>query len=452
MARRSKLFLLIALIAAVSAYADRTAQTIPSFSIRYHDKNIYYPGDEIELKLTLSNPSDSGESDMTFYLADDARQSFGFDLRSLTGEPTPLADGFAAALNDRGAYRVIHLAPGQELSITVPLNRWANLAAPGQYRLTGFFYPRLRGSGTTASRADSVLDLTVMPDTERRWQDEMDRSVREALIRRDIDPWLVVSETLSNRKSAKYNRAMLYLDTESLASVIPTVGGAAQLERSLLEGSWNEIPGFEHPVESYELMASQVYPSEATVLIRAAYRPYGELFSRDLRFYLHKVSGYWSIRRVETVNEEGVDPSRYGALDLNPPEVVSELLEAVKRGDWDIALRYYDTTAIVRSLPEYIDVWKNMSAGEHRRALDEYRNQLISGKTDSEREPLGDIDDWSVKQVSYTEEEGTVVVENITTHATASGPMRQKTIYTFRLVRDDDDQWIVVRYDTVIRR
>ena len=87
MARRSKLFLLIALIAAVSAYADRTAQTIPSFSIRYHDKNIYYPGDEIELKLTLSNPSDSGESDMTFYLADDARQSFGFDLRSLTGEP-----------------------------------------------------------------------------------------------------------------------------------------------------------------------------------------------------------------------------------------------------------------------------------------------------------------------------------------------------------------------------
>ena len=61
---------------------------------------------------------------------------------------------------------------------------------------------------------------------------------------------------------------------------------------------------------------------------------------------------------VETVNEEGVDPSRYGALDLNPPEVVSELLEAVKRGDWDIALRYYDTTAIVRSLPEYIDVWK----------------------------------------------------------------------------------------------
>lgn len=452
MARRSNFFLLIVLIAAVSAYADKSVQTIPRFSIRYHDKNIYYPGDEIEIKLTLTNPSDSGESDMTFYIADDARQSFGFDLRSLTGEPTPLADGFAAALNDRGAYRVVHLAPGQELSITVPLNRWADLSIPGQYRLTGFFYPHLRGNGTTASRADSVLDLTVMPDTERRWQDEMDQTVRDALIRRDIDPWLVVSETLANRKEGKYNRAMLYLDTESLASVIPTVTDSSQLERSLREGAWNGIQGFEHPVESYELMASQIYPSEATVLIRAAYRPYGELFSRDLRFYLHKISGYWSIRRVETVEKDGIDPSLYGALDLDPPEVVSELLEAVKRGDWDIALRYYDATGLVRSLPEYIDVWKNMSAGEHRRALDEYRNQLISGRLDSERKPLSDIDKWSINQVSYTEEEGTVVVENIKTHMTASGPMPQRTIYTFRLVREHDDRWLVVRYDTVIRR
>ena len=452
MTRRSKFLILIALIAANSAFADMASQTIPSFSIRYHDKNIYYPGDEIELKLTLENPLDSGEADMTFYLADDARQSFGFDLRSLTGEPSPLADGFAAALNDRGAYRVVHLAPGQEMSITVPLNRWADLSTPGQYRLTGFFYPRLRGSEMTAARADSVLDLTVMPDAERRWRDEMDSQVREALIRRDLDPWAVVDETLANRKESRFNRAMLYLDTESLARVSPEVSDAERLERSLLEGSWNALPGFEHPVESYQLMASQVYPNEATVLLRASYRPYGELFSRDLRFYLHKNAGYWSIRRVEAVAEDGLDPVLYGALDLDPPEVVSELLRAVKRGDWDIALRYYDATELVRSLPEYVDVWKDMSAGEHRRALDEYRNLLISGRLDPNRKPLSDIDEWSVKQVSYTEKEGSVVVENVTSHMTAAGAMAQRTIYTFRLVKDSADRWLVVRYDTSIRR
>ena len=106
MVRRFTLIVIIAVTALCSAQAD------VRFSIRYHDKNIYYPGDNIYLKITMSNPRDSDNPDLTFYLADNPLESFGFYLRSLTGEPMPPAQGFTSSLSNKGAYRVIHLAKG----------------------------------------------------------------------------------------------------------------------------------------------------------------------------------------------------------------------------------------------------------------------------------------------------------------------------------------------------
>jgi hypothetical protein len=448
MLRRTTLFVLLA--AAIISSAGANVR----FSIRYQDKNIYYPGDVIRLKLTLANPVDSGDSELTFHLADDPLESFGFDIRSLTGEPVPTAEGFASSLNDRGAYRVVHLAPGQELSITVTLNQWADLSDPGQYRLTGFFFPERRDRNSSVSQADSVLDLTVMPLDNSRWEDALDEEVRKALIRRDLDPWGVVRETLESRRDSRFNRAVVYLDTESLSQVDRTYTSSREMERALLEGSWDGIPGFEHPIEDWEIISSQVFPSEAIVRLKASYNPFGERFDQDLRFYLHKKSGYWSIRRVEALFQDDADPLRYGSTDLEPQEVVAEMLKAVTRGDWDIVLRYYDSTDLVRNLPEYVDRWKDMSAGEHKRAIDAYRNDLISGRLEDGKKPLGAIDDWTISRVNYTQSEGSVTVENMTTYETANGPMDQMTIYTFRLARagDNQDRWHVVRYDTLVRR
>ncbi len=442
-------FTLILLITSLTVF---TLQAEVRFSIRYQDKNIYYPGDKIELKITISNPEDSDGPD--FYLADDTRQSFGFDLRSLTGEPMPLAEGFAAALNDKGAYRVVHLARGQELSITVHLNDWVDLSTPGQYRLTTLFYPRMRGDNSAAVQADSVLDLTLMPDTERPWEDELDQDVRRALIRRNLDPWSIVNETIQNRKNAHFNRAMLYLDFESLSRISSSIESAESLEKELQEGSWNSIPGFEHPVTSVEFSSSQSFRNESSVRIKAIYEPYGEQFVRDLRFYLHNPEGYWQIRRVEAISDGDVNPVNYGRLDLEPQEVVTELLNAVTRGDWEIALRYIDTADLVRNQPEYQGIWKDMSSTEHRRALSEYTNKLISGQLDESQEPLKDIDDWKITRVSYTESEGTIIVENTKAHNTANGLMSQNSEYTFRLVKtsNPEGRWLVARYDASMSR
>ena len=440
-------FVLLAATAVLhSAYAELI------FSIRYHDKNIYYPGDRVELRLTLSNSGGIDAREESFYLADDPRQSFGFDLRSLTGDPVPLSEGYASSLSAGGAYRVVNLAPGQELSVTAVLNDWVNPDTPEQYRLTGFFYPRLRSPRSGALQASSVLDLTVIPDSGDRRREQLGSDVAAALRNRNLDPWNVVRETLESRSESRFNRALLYLDIESLAETIAGGGDAESLKRALIRGEWRDIPGLRFPAVEWKLLSSRVYPSEAAVRLRAVYEPYGERFERDLRFYLHKDAGYWAVRRIESAAGDDPDPEVYGALDLNPPEVVSELIRAVTRGDWDIALRYYDIDELVRGLPEYSERWKDMSAAEHLLALNDYRERLISNRLDDRRRPLADIEQWRITGVNYTDVTGSVVVENTRVFTTPEGSFDELSTYTFRLRRTGgaDDRWIVSRYDTLL--
>jgi len=448
MVKRFTLIILIALSAVFSAHAELR------FSIRYHDKNIYYPGDNIYLKITISNPEDSEDHDLTFYLADNPLESFGFYLRSLTGEPMPPAQGFTTSLSNRGAYRVIHLTNGQELSINVNLQDWVDLSAPDQYRLTGLFYPKMRGRNEESIQADSVLDLTLMPETDKRWEDEISNDVRNALIRRDLDPMSIVKETLESRRDSHYNRASLYMDFNSLARITRLTDNPRILEKALNEGDWQSIPGFEQPVTDIKFVSSQVYLHEANVRINATYNPYGERYSKDLRFYLHNPDGYWQIRRVEALSENDTDPVNYGKVNLEPPEVISELLNSITRGDWEIAIRYLDMSFLIRNQPEYQDKWKNMNASEHLRAEEDYQNKLISGRLDKTDQPLKDISDWKITRVSYTENEGSVIVANTAIHQTENGPLIETSEYTFRLIKTsgEDGRWLVSRYDVIVLR
>jgi len=422
-------------------------QAETQFSIRYYNKRIYYSGERIELKLIISN---SENSPLTFYISDNPKHSFGFGLRTLAGEPVPPASDFPT--QTERVYRVVHLGPGQDLSIIVPLNDWIAPLTPGQYRLTGFFYPQMRRADGEVIISKSALDLTIMPETELRWEDELDLEIHMALIDRDLDPWAVVSETLLKRQELKFNWATLYLDLDSLARISNTIGSRTDLEKILLRGLWDDIPGFEHPVAEYELNSYRVSQHEAEVTIKALYEPYGEAFSKNLRFYLHNPRGFWQIRRIELLSDVDSNPLSYSALD--PQDVISELLRAVRRGDWEIALHYLDIEDMVMNLPEYRDRWKDMSATEHRRALEEYQRKLISGQLEGGGSPLKDIDRWKINRVNYTDAVGSVIIENTTTHDTAEGPMEQVTHYTFHLRKRPapDERWQVIRYNTSIVR
>ncbi len=271
---------------------------------------------------------------------------------------------------------------------------------------------------------------------------------------RGLDPFSVVKETLESRRDQRNNRVLLYLDAESLAGILPGFKDEQEFEASILQGAWSRIPGFVHPFADYQLVSSQMTGDEAMVQLIIQYEPHGERFERDIRFYLHKKDKYWTIRRIQSLDENDVDPVFYGNSDLAPQNLVEELLRAVKRGDWDIALRYLDPLEIVKGLPEYRDRWLDMSASEHERAVEQYRSRLISGRMSSESLPLRDIDKWAIRDVSYGLREGSVNVVNTKTFTSASGPLTQESLYSFRLekVGSDKGRWQVVDYSVAIVR
>ena len=440
--KRTSFLILIAIAVVSYAFGDIR------FSIRYSDKSIYSPGDVVSLKLTISNTEKTGTDDETFYLADDPRQSFGFNLRSAIGIPVDEAEGYTAALMTPRAYRVVHLAPGQELSLVVALNDWVDITEPDQYVLTGFFYTKLRGGENTRTiQAESVLDLSILPKTDSRASDILSTEIRDVLTSRGLSPWEVVNETFANRAASRYNRAIVYLNMDSLVKYLPTVPDASSLEKLLLNGSWRELPGMEFPAEEVHLVSSLLENEEATVRARAAFNPYGEMFSQDIIVYLDRNPGYWAIRRMEYYNEES-NLLQSGSKVLTPPEVVTALILALKRGDWDRVLKYFDIENLTKNQPEYRDQWKDMSATEHNLAVSEYRRHLITGNLDSSQLPLQDIEDWAIIAVNYTAASGNVVVTNSKVYPTLNGPLEQETLYTFYLERPvRTGQWTVIRYD-----
>lgn len=444
---RKRLLILLFIFFTVVVFASAELR----YSIRYHNKNIYYPSSPIELKLTLSNTITPDSKDEYFVIADDLRHSFGFDLRTLTGYPIPFAEGYIHALNNPGSYRHIYLAPGQELSMVINLNEWVDISRSDQYRLSGYFYPRLRGEDKEICQADTVVNLTVLPETEQRWTEQLNAEIREALINRNIDPWNVVNETLQSRSRSKYNRAIIYLDIDSLARNLPEVSDAVSLEKALTKGSWEQLPGFRIPAKNWEMISTKIYQEEAIVELIASYEPQGKLFRDNIRFYLHRNHGYWSIRRIEALSEsEYTDLQKYGSMSLNPPEIVEELIQSAIRGDWEVVLRYYDVDDLVSSLPEYSNQWNKMNSQEHKLAIRNYKEELISGKIQENQLPLADMEEWEIIGVNYTSNSGTVLVKNMKTHPTLAGTLTQSTLYTFRLKRSEgiNKRWQVVRYDT----
>lgn len=473
MFRRTIIVAILSLAFAASGYGEI------GFSIRYHDKKIYRPGDPVELKLTIMNASFGGREDGVGVFLDDVPvRSFGFDVREISGRPADPSESFTSMLERTDSrYRIVHLAGGQELSLTVDLTDWFSIDDPGQYRITGWYFPHLRG-GTSADAvsqpvvARETLDLTVLPDAGEDWRDALSDEVKRAIMANPLDAESTVSFILDARMENLHRKALLYLDLEAIYKSDPIrrrrwesfdIDGRAQelvsFERGLQNGRW-EIPGLSEGLVRYTRISSHSFPDEAIVKVNAVFSPQGIPFDRDVWFFLHKPEGYWTVRRVdESVGapqaSRMVDPLAYGRTDLDPRGVVNELLTAAYRDDWELVFRYLDVENMVRQRPEYRDRWQTMSASEHAVAMRRYREDMIAGRmrNESERPPLQEIGTWSFVRVEYTEQVGAVVVENRTMVPTAGGDMDLLTRYNFRLENMSTagaaPQWRVVDYDIV---
>ena len=423
-----------------------TAGAKTSFNIRYFDKKIYHPNDEIEIKVIISNESVNRDEDITFYLSDNPIQSFGFNLAHLNGQQVSKFTGLASTLDNLSPYRIVNLQPGQEISMNISLGKWVDLSSPGQYRLFGYFYPKLRGKNNEVILADSILNLSILPRMKDRWKNALTEEVRKLLVSRNLSPLDVVMETLESRKFDRYYRASLYLDFASLAQI--SGEHSESLRKAVERGSWKSILGFLHPYSSLEFVSSQVSDQEAQINAIVEYNPLGQKYKRNLRFYLHKTNGYWTIRRIDNVT----DDIKHVMGGLSPPQIVRTVINSIKQGDWEIALSHFDITDMVSRLPENIDSWKNLNLTDQISIIEDYRQKLIAGDIANNALPLNEIDSWQIINVEYGHNQGVIVVESQKDYLEGNQAFTQSNEYIFYLQKPPvlDGKWKIIQYETSI--
>lgn len=212
MIRRS----LSALVLAAFLIAGTQAAAEVKLSIRYFDKRIYFPGNEIPLMVTISNDS---EATYRFKLADDRVYSLSFEARTPTNRLLDLSDGYKIAMSQSKPvfYRELAIKPGEEYSFKEGLERFIRIDGAGSYTIQAAFYPELAASSAAAPISSNILTLSVRPSPGLPPASEAIRAVTgEALKALALPPDEVVRRTIVARQKGLWNEFFLYLDLDSL--------------------------------------------------------------------------------------------------------------------------------------------------------------------------------------------------------------------------------------------
>lgn len=202
-----------------------TATDGVSVSIRFYDKEVYYPDSNIRIEVTVGNQS--GET-YRFRLADRRLFNLEFDVRTLTNRQLPVSEQFIIqrTANQQVFYREITVAPGERFSFVEHLSQYVQLTEPGVYVLHANFFPELAGGAqrsTSSPKSSNRLTLSIRPGTaeDPRPEHRIDEVVQEVLRREALPPDQVVRYMLDARRRGHWDQFFLYLDLESLLQTDP---------------------------------------------------------------------------------------------------------------------------------------------------------------------------------------------------------------------------------------
>lgn len=210
----SLLFSQNSLASSANASTEREAL---QFSIRFFDKQIYYAGSDIKLKLTLTNRS---PETFRFMLAEDKLYTVRFVVKTLSNRILEPSMSFQAKLaaNQQIFYRELALKTDEEYSFDVLLNDFINVTEAGSFLIEAAFFPELvRGNSEQSVLASNILTLSVRPGSGiSPVKDRIELATQELLRAQKISPDEVINRTLIARQKERWNEFFLYIDLEQL--------------------------------------------------------------------------------------------------------------------------------------------------------------------------------------------------------------------------------------------
>lgn len=285
-------------------------------TIRYFDKSIYFPNDDIIVKMMIRN--DSADT-YRFRLAENRIFNVDFDVRTLQNMQLEASQKFSRerASNQQVFYREVTLAPGEEYAFTENLSDYVDIPGPGMYVIHARFFPDLVTTGGADALSSDRLMLSVRPaaagDRMATTEAAIDEETGQVLRREDLPPDDVVEYTLRARQRGQWNRFFLYLDVESLLRANPARERRylrlseeerrmeveefrEELRQQTVEDTINVIP------DELEIVRTSYTPTEGQVvaLLRFRYDDFTEI--KEYTYFLRRANDYWEIYDYTVTN------------------------------------------------------------------------------------------------------------------------------------------------------
>jgi hypothetical protein len=305
------LFLLIVLVVSAPFAA---AQHGVDVSIRLFDKQLYYPGNEIEIKIEITN---TNAETFRFNLADNRLFNIDFTVRTLSNRVLPQS---ADLIRDRHSdqhifFREVSIGPGEQFSFFEDLTNYVTIDEPGKYIVQAHFYPDLLKTGVPSEKiVSNSLNLSVRPDKPALELQTIEDTYQMArLEKQNLPPDEVVSWTITARQKSNWDGFFLYLNLENLLKKngsrrrqYLSLSQEEQrrmlaeykndLQNELVDGDIVVIP------EEFEIIKTVYTPEEATVLVKEwfTYPTYREV--KEYTYYLRKRDNIWFIYDYDVQN------------------------------------------------------------------------------------------------------------------------------------------------------
>ena len=189
-------------------------------SIKYFNKNIYYPGPAEESPIFVHiSIKNNGSETLRFKLADD--RMFSIDFNAYTVKNSRLEQNVSLVekrtTNQTVYFREIALEQGEEYSFVENVKDYLNIQDSSIYYLELLFYPELYKSKYLSLKSNR-LTLEIMPSpkaTASNFVAVKEKSV-DLLHPADIAPDKVVEQTIIARQKSLWDQFFLYMDLESL--------------------------------------------------------------------------------------------------------------------------------------------------------------------------------------------------------------------------------------------
>ncbi len=268
------------------------------FSIRFHEKRIYYLGDKahpVNIETVITNNS---TETYRFKMANNRVFNLDFEVTTPTNIMLNHSKEFTIAKhsNQPILFREISLEPGEKYGIVISLADYVEIEKPGLYTVRALFHPELDlGGKALSTRGKRLISNSLTLNIRPAVVFPEERALIEAetgmlLTRKSLPPDEVVAYTLKARQKSQWEKFFLYLDLESLYVKKPE--RATRFKRLSEENRITALERFKNELKqervdrdiliipsSFKIVHTSYNPFEATVLVTARfdYRDYTEV-------------------------------------------------------------------------------------------------------------------------------------------------------------------------------